>query len=86
VTESEYLACQHVHDPDCPRGRTSYFQSRWLARVKLDDWEQRLETTEVEARSILVFSLVIGHHFMAADHGAHSHTDVLELAVKRLLA
>lgn len=41
---------------------------------------------EVEARSILAFSLVIGHHFMAADHGARSHADVLELAVKRLLA
>jgi AcrR family transcriptional regulator len=41
---------------------------------------------EVEARSILAFSLVIGHHFMAADHGARSHADVLELAVKQLLA
>jgi AcrR family transcriptional regulator len=41
---------------------------------------------EVEARSILAFSLVIGHHFMAADHGARSHADVLELAVKWLLA
>jgi hypothetical protein len=29
---------------------------------------------------------VIGHHFMAADHGARNHADVLELAVKWLLA
>ena len=35
---------------------------------------------------MLAFSLVIGHHFMAADHGARSHADVLELAVKWLLA
>src|SRR5215469_18236593 len=41
---------------------------------------------EVEARSTLAFSLVIGHHFMAADHGARSHADVLELAAKWLLA
>jgi AcrR family transcriptional regulator len=41
---------------------------------------------EVEARSILAFSLVIGHHFMAADHGARSHADVLELAASWLLA
>jgi len=41
---------------------------------------------EVEARSTLAFSLVIGHHFMAADHGAHSHTDALELAARWLLA
>ena len=41
---------------------------------------------EVEARSMLAFSLVIGHHFMAADHGARSHADVLELAAYWLLA
>jgi hypothetical protein len=41
---------------------------------------------EVEARSMLAFSLAIGNHFMAADHGARSHADVLELAAKWLLA
>ena len=41
---------------------------------------------EVEARSILAFSLVIGHHFMAADHGPRSHADALELAARWLLA
>ena len=41
---------------------------------------------EAEARSTLAFSLVIGHHFMAADHGARSHADVLELAARWLLA
>ena len=41
---------------------------------------------EVEARSTLAFSLVIGHHFLAADHGARSHADVLELAARWLMA
>jgi len=41
---------------------------------------------EVEARSMLAFSLVIGHHLMAADHGTRSHADVLDLAAKWLLA
>jgi AcrR family transcriptional regulator len=41
---------------------------------------------EVEARSMLAFSLVIGHHFMAADHGERSHAEALELAVRWLLA
>jgi AcrR family transcriptional regulator len=41
---------------------------------------------EAEARSTLAFTLVIGHHFMAADHGARSHADVLELAANWLLA
>jgi hypothetical protein len=40
---------------------------------------------DVEARCILAFSLWIGNHFIAADHGAHSRADVLELAVRRLL-
>ena len=41
---------------------------------------------EAEARSTLAFSLVIGHHFKAADHGARSHADVLELAARWLMA
>jgi AcrR family transcriptional regulator len=41
---------------------------------------------EVEARSTLAFSLVIGHHFMAADHDGRSHADVLDLAATWLLA
>jgi AcrR family transcriptional regulator len=41
---------------------------------------------EVEARSLLVFSLAIGNHFVAADHGALSRAAVLELATRRLLS
>ncbi len=41
---------------------------------------------DVEARCMLVISLWIGNHFMAADHGARSRADVLELALRRLEA
>jgi AcrR family transcriptional regulator len=41
---------------------------------------------DVEARCLLAFSLLIGSHFMAADHGSRSRADVLELAARRLLA
>jgi AcrR family transcriptional regulator len=41
---------------------------------------------DVEARCILAFSLWIGPHFMAADHGTRNRADVLELAVRRLEA
>lgn len=41
---------------------------------------------EVEARSMLAFSLMIGHHFIAADHGQRSHEDVLALAADWLMA
>jgi len=39
---------------------------------------------DVEARSMLAFSLLIGDHFIAADHGGRSRADVLELAAKQL--
>ena len=32
---------------------------------------------DVEARSLLVFSLLIGNHYIAADHGARSRADVV---------
>ncbi len=41
---------------------------------------------DVEARCMLAFSLLIGNHFMAADHGPHSRSDVLRLAGGRLMA
>jgi AcrR family transcriptional regulator len=44
------------------------------------------DEAEAEARGMLAFSLMIGQHFMAADHGARSHEEVLELAARWLLA
>jgi AcrR family transcriptional regulator len=44
------------------------------------------DPNEVEARSMLAFSLAIGNHFIAADHDGLTRTQVLELTIKRLLA
>ena len=41
---------------------------------------------EVEARCMVFFSLWIGNHFIAADHGARSRADVVKLALRRLEA
>ena len=41
---------------------------------------------EVEARCMLAFSVWIGNHFIAADHGARNRAGVLELALGRLFA
>jgi AcrR family transcriptional regulator len=41
---------------------------------------------DVEVRCMLFYSLWIGSHFIAADHGARSRADVLALALKRLEA
>ena len=41
---------------------------------------------DLEARCMLFFSLWIGSHFIAADHGPRSRADVLKLALSRLEA
>jgi hypothetical protein len=41
---------------------------------------------DVEARCMLTLSLWVGPHFIAADHGARSRAEVLEMATGRLLA
>jgi AcrR family transcriptional regulator len=41
---------------------------------------------EVEVRCLLFASLFIGNKFLAADHGPRSRAEVLELALRRLLA
>ncbi len=44
------------------------------------------DADDVEARSMLAYSLLIGNHFIAADHGPRSRADVLELALRQLEA
>jgi AcrR family transcriptional regulator len=39
---------------------------------------------EVEVRCTIAFSLFIGNHFMAADHGGRSRAEVLKLALRWL--
>ena len=41
---------------------------------------------DVEARCLVSYSLWIGSHFIAADHGARSRADVLKLALTQLEA
>jgi AcrR family transcriptional regulator len=44
------------------------------------------DSEEVEVRSLFFYSLWIGSHFIAADHGARNRPDVVKLALKRLEA
>ena len=43
------------------------------------------ETDEVEARSMLAFCLLIGDHFLAADHGTRTRAEVVTRASNLLL-
>jgi AcrR family transcriptional regulator len=42
------------------------------------------DADDVEARSLLFFSLLIGNHSIAADHGGRSRADVLALTLRLL--
>ena len=44
------------------------------------------DADDVEARCLVFYSLWIGSHFIAADHGSRSRADVLKLALSRLEA
>jgi hypothetical protein len=46
VTESRYIGCQRVDDPDHPTGPWRYYQSRFWARVELLPWDPRHEIDE----------------------------------------
>ena len=41
---------------------------------------------EIEARCLIAFSLWIGNHFIAADHGDRARDEVVALVMRRLLA
>jgi AcrR family transcriptional regulator len=44
------------------------------------------DENDAEARCMVAMSLFVGNHFIAADHGSRSRADVLELALRRLVA
>jgi AcrR family transcriptional regulator len=44
------------------------------------------DAEEMEVRCLLAFSLFVGSHFIAADHGEYSRAEILQLTLKRLLA
>jgi AcrR family transcriptional regulator len=56
--------------------RMSYMRSLFGEFCRIDD--------DIEARCLLMYSLWIGSHFIAADHGNRSRAEVVELALERL--
>jgi AcrR family transcriptional regulator len=60
--------------------------NRRMAYLRETFREVSRDDDEAEARSMLAFSLMIGHHFMAADHGPRSHEELLGLAADWLLS
>jgi AcrR family transcriptional regulator len=44
------------------------------------------DADDIEVRSMLAFSLLIGNYFIAADHDRHSRAEVLAMTLRRILA
>jgi AcrR family transcriptional regulator len=72
------------HDPDVAdrlrrvdNRRMDYMRTLFRAICTDED--------EVEVRCVLAFSLWIGNHFMAAEHGSRSRAYVVKLALRSLL-
>jgi 8-oxo-dGTP pyrophosphatase MutT (NUDIX family) len=57
VVRYQYLASQHVADPLNPDGVSSYYQTRWWARVELGPWQPRHEMT---GRRLVTVDQVLG--------------------------
>jgi len=60
--------------------------NRRMAYLRTLIGELSADEGDVEARSLLAFSLAIGNHFIAADHGTRDRVQVLDLAMRRLLS
>ena len=60
--------------------------NRRMAYLRTLIGELSADEGDVEARSLLAFSLAIGNHFIAADHGTRDRVEVLDLAMRRLLS
>jgi AcrR family transcriptional regulator len=73
------------HDPAVAE-RLRRVDNRRMAYLRELFTEICHDEDEVEARSTLAFSLAIGHHFMAADHGRRGHASALALAADWLMA
>jgi len=60
--------------------------NRRMAYLRTLIGELSADEGDVEARSLLAFSLAIGNHFIAADHGTRDRVEVVDLAMRRLLS
>jgi AcrR family transcriptional regulator len=70
-------------DPDVAK-RLTRVDNRRMEYIRDRFRELGFDPEEVEARALLAFSLLIGDHFLAADHGSRSRAEVREAATERL--
>ncbi|HEY6549646.1 MAG TPA: TetR/AcrR family transcriptional regulator [Solirubrobacterales bacterium] len=67
-------------------GRLQRIDSRRMEYLRSLFGQFCADENDVEARSMLAFSLFIGSYFIAAKHGDKTRSQVLQLAIDRLLS
>lgn len=72
------------HAPDVA-GRLRHVDNRRMQFLRSLFSEFCADEQDVEARSVLAYSLLIGNYFIAAKHGEWSRPQVLQFAIDRLL-
>ena len=73
------------------RDQTVAERLRRVDNQRMDYLRSQFETfcsdeDDIEARCMIAFSVAVGTHLIAADHGARGRADVLDLVVRRLFA
>lgn len=66
--------------------RLRRIDSRRMEYLRLLFGQFCADEDDVEARSMLAFSLFIGSYFIATEHGGRTRSQVLQLAIDRLLS
>ena len=72
-------------DPGSPTACGASTTGGWLTCARCSGSSVPTRRTS-RSRCILAFSLLVGNHFIAADHGERSRADVMRLAIARLLS
>lgn len=73
------------HDPSVAE-RLRRVDNRRMSYLRALFGGFRSDPGDIEARSLLAYSLLIGNHFIAADHGSQGRAEVLERALEQLVS
>ncbi|HEX6522954.1 MAG TPA: TetR/AcrR family transcriptional regulator [Streptosporangiaceae bacterium] len=71
------------HDPAVAE-RLRRVDNRWMGYLRSLFGSSCSDAQDVEARSLLAYSLLIGNHFIAADHAPHDRAGILGRALRQL--
>ncbi len=66
--------------------RLAHVDNRRMAYMRKLFGDLCANAEEVEVRCLLAFSLFVGSHFIAADHGEFSRAEILQLTLEQLVA